>query len=153
MEKQEEAKKLSSLAQLDIDAIHAYDQAIKKIEVPEVQHQLTQFRQDHENHYKELSAIIRELGESPPEYSPDFKGYIIKGFTSLQSASGTEGALKAMQGNEKLTNKQYKDAQGWGLIPMAQAVVEKGYGDERTHLKYIEQALEKRIWEGKGTDV
>jgi len=147
MDTTEMAKNLSSLVQLDIDAVHAYNQAIEEIDVVSIRDQLTEFRNDHSRHITELSDEIRQLGETPPEYSKDFKGHLIEGFTSLRSKMGTESALKAMQSNEKLTNKNYDKARSWTLTPTAKALVEKNYADEQRHLHYIEQALAARTWE------
>ncbi len=146
MEKDEVAKKLASLAQLDIDAVHAYEQAIEKVDVAHVKEQLVKYKDDHDRHIRELSAVIRRLGGTPPDYSPDFKGFLISGFTSLRSITGTEGALKAMKTNEKLTNKNYKDATGWDLDPEARQIVDNAYGDEKNHLSYIEKTLDTEAW-------
>src|SRR5262245_7936466 len=59
---------LVSLAQLDIDAVHAYTQAIDKIDVTEVKSQLTRFREDHHRHVRDFSPIIERLGGTPPEF-------------------------------------------------------------------------------------
>ncbi len=143
MDNKEIAKKLSSLAQLDIDAVHAYKEAIEKVEDLQIRENLTRYREDHERHFSELSAEIRRLGETPPEFSPDFKGYLIQGFTSLRSMTGTEGALKAMHTNEKLTNKTYKEAGSWNLPTDIQTIIDQAYEDERHHLEYIEMKLNK----------
>ena len=147
MNEKEIADKLSSLVQLDIDAIHAYDQAIDKIDVPSIHEQLRQFRDDHHRHVTDLSAAIRQLGGTPPDFSPDFKGYFIQGFTSLRSMTGTEGALKAMRTNEQLTNRTYEEASSWSLSPSIHALIEQNYADEKRHIMYIDQAIESRIWE------
>jgi rubrerythrin len=147
MDNKEMADNLGSLYKLDIDASRAYGQAIEEIEHADIRMKLSEFRNDHERHIDELAAAIRELGEVPPERSPDFKGYLIEGFTALRSKTGTEGALKAMQGNEKLTNKKYGDARSWALTPTARSLIEKNYEDERRHLEYIEVVLESRSWE------
>lgn len=147
MDEKESAEKLNSLIQLDIDAVHAYDQAIENIDVTAIRNQLTEYRDDHNDHIKQLSMEVRALGKEPPEYSPDFKGYLIKGFTSLRSMTGTEGSLKAMQTNEHLTNKNYSEAVNWQLPESARQIVEKNYSDERIHLEYIENILKSRIWE------
>ena len=62
---------------------------------------------------------------------------------------GTEGALKAMRGNEKVTNAIYDRALGWDLPPEVRTVIERNRDDERRHLSYIEGALNQRIWEKK----
>lgn len=144
MDDKDIAGKLSSLVQLDIDAVHAYKEAIEKCEDSQVREHLTLYRQDHERHITDLSIEIRRLGGTPPEFSLDFKGYLIKGFTSLRSATGTEGALNAMHTNEKLTNKEYEAARNWDLPPELKQIIALGREDERRHLEYIEGALEQK---------
>jgi uncharacterized protein (TIGR02284 family) len=147
MEKKEICKELSSLVQLDIDAVHAYELAITNIEPLNVREQLTQFKNDHHRHIGELSTAIRQYGEQPPSYSPDFKGFLIQGFTAIRSATGTEGALKAMKTNEELTNRTYLKALGRGFPPDVRAIVERNYADEQRHLRSIEQWIATRVWE------
>ncbi len=140
---------LISLVQLDIDAIHAYDQAIKEIDDREIRDQLTTFKGDHQQHVSDLSPFIVKFGSEPPKFKPDFKGFLIQGFTALRSQLGTEGALKAMKGNEKLTNAHYDKALTWTLPEDVRRVVEKNRDDERRHLKYIEDCLNQRSWESR----
>lgn len=140
---------LKSLVHLDIDAIHAYEQALEKIDVAEVSQRLGEFRADHQRHVDELSAVIRRHGGEPPESSRDFKGFLIEGFTALRSVTGTEGALKAMHLNEKLTNSRYDRALSLALPPDARMIVEKNRSDERRHLEYIESAIRAKVWEKK----
>ena len=88
---------------------------------------------------------MRRLGDEPVELSRDFKGFLIEGFTALRSVTGTEGALKAMQGNEKLTNKRYEDALNIvGLPEDVLDIIRRNREDERGHLEYIERTLEEQ---------
>jgi uncharacterized protein (TIGR02284 family) len=139
---------LKSLVQLDIDAVAAYSQALEHIENPHISENLNKYMRDHQQHIDNLSQILRLNGEEAPEVSKDFKGFLIEEFTSLRSVTGDEGALKAMHGNEKLTNKKYKQAVD-DLVAETDviATVESNYRDEQEHLSYIEGALEARIWE------
>ena len=146
MDNQTVIKKLSSLVHLDIDAIHAYDQAIQKIDVMEVRSQLDQFKADHQRHVDDLSAVIRRLGGEPPTFSPDFKGYLIQGFTALRSVTGTEGALKAMDTNEKLTNRNYESALSWDLASDVMDIIRRNREDERRHLAYVEEQIRNQAW-------
>ena len=138
---EESAKKIYALAQLDVDAYHAYGEAIKEISEPDVKKQLTDFRGQHKKHYDVLSSIIISLGEKPPEFSPDFKGYLIMGFTAIRSRSGTDGALKAMKTNEELTNRKYSEATTWSYSDDIMQNIRKFYEDEKRHLAYIEEML------------
>lgn len=147
MDRREVAERLVALAQLDIDAVHAYGQALERVDHPALRERLTSFRADHQRHVEDLSALIRGLGEQPPPYSRDFKGFLIEGFTLLRSLSGIEGALQAMKTNETLTNHRYNDALAIPLPPEVRAVVERHLADEQRHLLYVEQALRERPWE------
>ncbi|HNR12112.1 MAG TPA: DUF2383 domain-containing protein [Thermodesulfobacteriota bacterium] len=138
--------KLNSLIQLDIDAVQAYEQALDNIDMMMIRIQISDFRDDHQAHIRNLSALVHALGGKPTEYARDFKGFLIEGFTSLRSATGTEGALKAMETNEKLTNSKYENALSWDLTVDAKAQVRENYNDERRHLTYIQQTLKEHNW-------
>ncbi len=138
---------LNDLIQLDVDAVHAYGQAIDAIDVAAVKDALIQFQGDHQRHIDTLSAEVRRIGGTPTEPSRDFKGFLIEGFTAVRSMTGTEGALRAMVGNEETTNKAYREALEEELPPEARRIVERNYEDEKRHLNYVRGALESRAWE------
>lgn len=143
----EMAEKLKSLAQLDIDAIHAYQQAIEATGVSELRDQLSQFRDEHNRHVADLSILIRECGETPPAYSATNKEFAIAPFTPIRNAAGTEGALQAMKSNVEWVLRVYDQARAWELTPAADVLVERHFRDEKRHLEYLGQALEDRVWE------
>jgi len=138
---------LISLVHLDIDAIHAYDQAIEKIEIRSIKNQLKIFREDHFRHVNDLSVEVKKMGGTPPEFKKDFKGFVLQGFTALRSVTGTEGALHAMETNEKITNSSYEKALSWDLPQDVRSIVERNREDERRHLEFIRRAIENRAWE------
>ena len=148
MDVQKMIKELNDLIQLDIDAIHAYDQAISNIDATFVSQQLEGFKSDHQRHVTEVSDVVRRLGGDPPEFKRDFKGFLIQGMTAIRSATGNEGALKAMQTNEKTTNKNYKQAVEMEFPADILQLLQKNYDDERRHLAWIEDAIQRRVWEG-----
>jgi uncharacterized protein (TIGR02284 family) len=147
MDSKQLIKELNSLIQLDIDAYGAYGQAISELPIPPIQERLDQFREDHKTHVTVLSNFVRNLKGTPPNFSPDIKGFLIKGMTAIRSKSGPEGALKAMETNEKLTNESYSKAVRWDAPNDIKMVLEKNYSDERTHLAFIKDALSRRLWE------
>lgn len=138
---------LISLIHLDIDAIRAYDQAIEKIEIQSVKNQLKIFREDHFRHVTDLSAVVRKMGGIPPEFKKDFKGFVLQGFTALRSVTGTEGALNAMETNEKLTNSTYEKALNLQFSQDIRLIIERNREDERRHLEFIRRAIENKVWE------
>ena len=138
---------MRDLVHLDVDAIHAYDQALKNIDVAHIRSQLERAKADHERHISELSAAIVDLGGTAPVIRRDMKGLLIEGMTALRSAMGTEQSLRAMQTNEKLTNRQYEKAAKMALPAHVDALVRRNLEDERRHLAYIEDAIARRVWE------
>ncbi len=142
MDKHDLIDHLRDLAQLDYDAIQAYDTAIEKIDLGAVRTQLENFRADHARHIVNLTDCIQSLGGDTPELGRDLKGVLIEGMTKLRSVSGTPGALKAMRMNEEITNKTYEKALGLELPPDVRDVVEQNREDERLHLQYIEAAID-----------
>jgi len=147
MDTQNVIKKLAKLVQLDIDAVHAYEQALKNIDDTPIFNQIKNFQNDHLRHVDELNIEITKLGGQPLEFTKDFKGYLIEGFTSLRSITGTEGALKAMKMNEILTNKTYEYATNDADYSSdIKELLEKNYADEQRHLQYIENAINTEAW-------
>lgn len=149
MDKKEITKELKSICQLDIDAMHAYKQALNHIDNAEIRNNIAQFQADHGRHIQDLSDTINAYGDNPPEFSKDFKGFVLESFTSMRSASGTEGALKALRTGEKMTNKQYGKAVDMDFPPDVLVLLQRNFDDEQRHLNYIEFAISQRTWERK----
>lgn len=155
MERSEIIDRLNDLIKLDIDASRAYGQALGAVDSLDIKSRLSAYREDHDRHATELQAAVRGLGGAPAEMTPDIKGYFIEGFTALRGMTGTEGALKAMQTNERLTNSRYKDAIGDLVDAPAEirVLLDRNYADERRHLEYIDRALDTRAWESRRPDL
>jgi len=132
---------LEKLIQLDVDATHAYDQAIKNVKEQVIKDKLIQFQTDHRKHIDLLSAKVLELGGTPPELTSDFKGFLISGFTALRSLTGTKGALEAMESNERLTTSRYEEASKLDFPVDISAIVRSNYADEQRHLAFIREAI------------
>ncbi|BDG08665.1 hypothetical protein AMPC_17780 [Anaeromyxobacter paludicola] len=150
MTNEQMCKELKDLIQLDIDAIRAYQHAIDNIKDYSIKSRLTEFQQDHRRHVTDLSPIVTRYGDQPPRDRPDVKGFLIEGMTALRSNMGTEQALKAMQSNERLTNKNYGQAVSMPWPQDVETVIQRCAADERRHLEYIDQCLQTRPWESSG---
>jgi uncharacterized protein (TIGR02284 family) len=144
------SEELSELIRFDYDAIGAYTTAIDDIKEAAVRDPLVRFREDHERHVVELSAIVRRLGGTPPD-KPDFKGFMRKTMTKVAGLGGTEGTLKAMKSNEEVLNKTYSHHLTFEWPADIRAVIERNYSDEKRHLTWVEQALQTRTWESSRT--
>lgn len=149
MNEKETIEKLNDLIKLDFDAVNAYEEAIKRIDLNEVGMRLREFQSDHRRHIDDLSECVRRLGGTP-ENKPSIKGFFLKQMTSISSSMGNEQALKAMQANETLTNKTYASAIKENWPANVRPVIEKNYQDEQRHLNQIKEWVDRRVWEQAG---
>jgi hypothetical protein len=142
--------KLLSLCNLDNDAIKSYDIAIKKINEQDVSQNIKAFRDDHVRHAESLTRIITGLGGAHPiPPGGDIRGIFLGAITAVQSSIGTEGALKGLQGGEKITTRSYEDAVGQDFPPDILSVLSRNYQDEIVHLDQINKMIDSRAWEHK----
>ena len=132
---------LGKLIQLDVDATHAYDQAIKNVSEQIIKDKLIQFQADHRRHIDLLSAKVLELGGTPPELTSDFKGFIIAGFTALRGLTGSKGALEAMETNVRLAASRYEEASRKDFPVDIITIVQSNFSDEQRHLSFIREAI------------
>jgi rubrerythrin len=132
---------IGKLIQLDVDATHVYDQAIKNVDEQVIKDKLILFQADHRKHIDLLSAKVLELGGTPPELTSDFKGFLITGFTALRSLTGTKGALEAMETNERLTTSKYEEASKKDFPVDVLSIVQSNLGDEQRHLSFVREAI------------
>jgi rubrerythrin len=141
MTRDEILSQIEKLIQLDVDATHAYDQAIKNVDDQAIKDKLILFQGDHRRHIDLLSAKVLELGGTPPELTSDFKGFFISGFTALRSLTGTKGALEAMETNEKLTTSKYQDSSQLVWPTDISSIIQSNLADEQRHLSFVREAI------------
>ncbi|MBD3316335.1 MAG: DUF2383 domain-containing protein [Chitinivibrionales bacterium] len=153
MDTKELVKKLDSLLRANIDAVNSDEQALKRIDLPDVRARIQRHHDDHQRHVDTLSRLIREHGGEPTLRPRRFRGFLTRGFTmitiqgfaSVRSTSETEAALDAMEGNERLMCRVYADAVSWEVDETIHDVLCANYHDEREHLVYIQRRLEHKI--------
>lgn len=139
--------KLTDLLHLDMDAVLAYDQAIKNLAASEVEivDALEGFQDDHLHHIDNLSEIIRIRGGEVPKFKRDAKGFFIEGMTAAMSKIGTRATLIVMTENEMLTNVKYKAACSGDFSQEVLALCRKNFADEQRHIAFITKALKEKF--------
>ncbi|MBJ6724051.1 DUF2383 domain-containing protein [Geomesophilobacter sediminis] len=142
MDRQEIIDRLNDLIQLDADAVVAYDHAIRNVKYDDIRTKLTEFQEDHRQHIQTLTVQVQRLDGRPVKTTPDLKGYLQEGLTALRSITGTEGALLAMQTNEKQTNKKYAEAHELDFPQEIKSIITVNLSDEQRHLSYIQEILD-----------
>jgi rubrerythrin len=143
---------LSNLLHVELDAARSYAQAIEAIGVSATRRRLEAFRAEHERHIQAIAAEIRSLGMQPPPRQENRRGFLLTGYTAIFASMGTEAALRALRANETLTTQRYDEALGADLPEAVRQLIERNKVDERRHIRFLEDVIEKRSWEGAGAD-
>ena len=137
---------LNSIIKVDVDASGAYEKAIKAINNSDIKKKLLQFKKDHIRHIDVLSRIIQDRGDLPFEFEKDIEQAVFtEGFTAIIHTMDIKKILKAMLGNEHLTNKRYLKSLSYEADISIKKILEDNYKDEQTHLLYIEKILKTII--------
>jgi rubrerythrin len=145
MNREELIDRLRSLMKDDYDAIRNYNQAIAELDVPNIRDQLTLFRDDHERHIDNLSAMLRSMSAQPLERPDDIK--TSARINAVRSEVCTESILKAMEAGETIIHDAYAQALDTDLPIEVRTQIQTNFEDEQCHLQYFCQALCGRIWE------
>jgi rubrerythrin len=133
---------LRSLAELDYDALQAYETAAERAEGADIKKRLGEFCEDHRRHVNDINLLLVDL-KGKPLLEDDFKHILLEGKVFIASLVGDRALLKAMQSNEEETTKTYKNAvEMRGFAPEVTKVIENNYADERRHLAWIRGKLE-----------
>lgn len=148
---QELIERLIRLCQIDIDASYSYEAALDFIESDQSNlthdrtmiESLERFRDDHTDHVFTLSSAIFGIGGEPPDIALDWKGFILEGFTTVSSFSGTKGALQALRVDEQIIRESYEEAMKWDVPSDLRRLLEENRNDELRHASFIEEALNR----------
>ena len=132
---------LVHLAELDFDAIAAYQAAIERLDAARCKAAMQEFMSDHVRHTRELAPLIVSLGGKPP-LEGDLKGILTQGKVVIGQIAGDTGILAAMRSNEQDTNTAYENAlMRTELSEHARTVLARGLADERRHKQWLEKEL------------
>lgn len=134
------AKHLNNLIQLDYDAIAAYDAAIERLENPDYETKLREFRDDHLAHVEKLGELVQAQG-SEPASSSDMKKVLTKGQVVVGGLVGDGAILEAMKLNEDQTNSMYEAEAAEDMPPEVHQALKRGLADERRHRAWIQKTL------------
>ena len=142
MSSEQTAQKLNALIHLEIDVVKVYEQALKHLDDDVLRGEVARIKADNERHILELSEVMRSLGHRPPPFTRDAKGMLMAGLAAIRSATGAEGALKAMRANARLLDETYEHALNWDLPIEVQAQLQSYEADQKRHIEIFDRELE-----------
>lgn len=132
---------LTDLIQLDYDAAAAYQAAVDRLENAAFKTALSEFRDDHLRHTRELGDCLRQMGKAPPQEG-DMKQMLTKGKVVIAGLAGDRAILEAMRSNEDDTVTAYDRAVGHKDCPRdVLDILERADQDEHRHCQWVLSAL------------
>jgi rubrerythrin len=133
---------LNDLLQLDHDAIQSYTLAIPALENVGRRQTVIRFREDHERHVAELTALVKAHGGLPIEL-PHPTGVAKLATQAAGNVGGDREVLIAFKANERQARDKYAAAlkRLAGADEGVLAVVRRGADDEARHYEWAEETL------------
>jgi rubrerythrin len=130
--------------------VHAYTLALTLISDAARHQVLSGFREDHERHVRELSALVRAHGGIPIHLPHIPTGPFKLAMQATGAVAGDTGVLLAFKTNEGQVRDKYRRALDETWPPDAQPVIARAAHDEDLHYEWVTQELE-RLGHGRGT--
>lgn len=143
MDSHELIDRLSVFINVDYDAIKQYDLILFNINDQDVLQQIELFRQDHEYHIRDYTDMLERIMGKIQEPQDREKDVFFKETVMVQSGTGMRGALEALESVEKAVNTVYSGGVTEDFPDNIREVLERNCADERRHLEYIQQVLQK----------
>lgn len=103
-------KRLQELTQYEIDGSFLLSQCIDNLKSQELKTKLQPMKDDCVNTIGDLSTLVKKYGGAVPDYSKDFKGYFMNGYTAIRGAMSDKGTLNALITNLDFIQKAFKKA-------------------------------------------
>ena len=135
---------LRILHNLDYDAVKGYEKIIDDIDDTMIKTQAENFKRDHERHTHDYEDLIGRLTDKAEEPHRDMKGIFLEAVAAIQSKFGERNTLKALENAEKLINSKYSEVLSEDFPPEVKMVVERNHADEKRHLEYVQQILQRK---------
>ncbi|HYH38820.1 MAG TPA: ferritin-like domain-containing protein [Azospirillum sp.] len=134
---------LADLLQLEYDALPVYGLAIAALRTPAYRDALAGFRDDHQRHIRELSALIRDLGgvRLPLPHLPTGLFKLAVQATALPA--GDAAILLAFKSNEWQSKAKYARHAAREHPPEVAALLRRNAADEAKHYAWVCGALDE----------
>lgn len=149
MQKKRRLLQLSGLAVMEKEMSDIYRLAISNVNIDELRGALRGFHLDHETRFNGISAYARRMdggggGALCVEGIPEM---YTGGLKPIDPDGGTRAALETILEDELFVRRVYEIANGWQLGAEGDGMIRESLRQEDAHLKILEEAVRKKVWE------
>jgi rubrerythrin len=132
---------LADLLQLELDALPMYAMAISALRDQALREKLRTYRQDHERHARDLTALIRELGGAPPLLPHLPTGLFKLGVQMAGLPGGDRTILLGFVSNEWQSREKYRRYAAKPYPPAMSRLIASHAADEARHYEWACESL------------
>jgi hypothetical protein len=132
---------LADLLQLENDTLPMYSMAISALRNPALRERLRTYREDHERHARDLTALIRELGGVPPVLPHLPTGLLKLAIQMAGLPGGDRTILMGFVSNEWQSREKYARYAAKSYPPAMAALIASHAADEAAHYMWATEAL------------
>lgn len=132
---------LSDLLQLELDTLPMYALAVSGLRDPALRSRLQVFREDHERHAHDLSALIRQMGGVPPVLPHLPTGLLKLGVQAAGLPGGDRTILLGFVSNEWQSREKYARYAAKPYPPALASLIAGHAADEARHYDWACEAL------------
>lgn len=131
---------LNDLRKLDLEAIAAYEVALKRLRRADLREQLREFRRDHEGHAEALARLIEDHdGVVVP--LPHLPSGALKLALQAMAFGDDRAVLLAFKSNERQVRDRYQASAERSHPPEVAALLSRFAADESRHYDWAADAL------------
>jgi rubrerythrin len=134
---------LNDLLQLDHDALQAYSLAIATLADEALRETLIDYREDHERHVRDLTALIEAHGGTPVALPHLPTGLFKLAVQASGIAGGDRGILLAFEANEGQVRRKYERHAARPHAADVAEVLARNARDEEKHHIWAAEALRR----------
>jgi hypothetical protein len=136
----------NDLLRRDREVLAEYEAALARTDLAAFEDRLRLFQADHERHIAIWERLVADLGGTPAGAS-GVAGAMRRTLTRIAGYMGLEATLRAMRTNEEIAVGHHEAALKVSLPLAVREVVLRHLLEERRHLEWLEQMLDRRVWE------
>ncbi|KAH3746238.1 hypothetical protein Pelo_12377 [Pelomyxa schiedti] len=155
--------KLNEVIHLDIDAWHAYDLVVQKVPKGEISSNLASFQADHMRHVEDMSTLVTKLTSphalvwrNPTEICQGFQGlhdqrdgdgqHCVCAHDDVCHVDQREADQQDVRERGAVGHGHGAGGRDWDRRAGRRQLVEGGWEDEKRHLRWINEAIEREAW-------
>ena len=131
---------LNDLLQLDYDAVAAYAIALKELNEPAYQDAVRRFKDDHERHIDELTALVRKYGGVPLPVSHTAGAFKLA-VQGAAAGADDAGVIHTFKAHEVQSRDRYRRAVSRQHPVDVQDVLIRAARDEQRHFDWAMRTL------------